>query len=547
MSKSRLPKLYYFVVSGDYSYCVPSRDVKTVDCSQIALADTINFKFNRLSLTGQVKFISESEKEVMDEIKKDIKKEKKEDSFHDDKPRKSALKQRKLMDDLKSSASNKAVRDEGSESKSSKRKKKASEKKRLKDCKNKAALVTETELLRTENDVDKPQLDDGHGLDDQSIVSGDSSADLSGSSVEAKPKVNKPELLKDLKALQENESGSDDTSKSPAVEGKLEQVSWDPTPKCVEGDLFLVRVDEGVPTFECVEGGVSESPKPTSPNSSSGVKRQRSSSASSQESEHSKTSLKRQRRENSSCEDGSSPERSQKGSPSRSRSESASSESSSTSSSSSSTTSTSTSSSSSSDRKSRKRRKKGKKSKKSKKSKSKKSKRRKSKSRRINHVKSDSSESDEHAHRKKTKKSKSAKVKRNMTIYPGKMYNHSEASEDVVKLHANHNVFIPKKSLDSITKESKSMPLLIRNLVREVFTKEALQGSTAQGFPNRVIGRKKLRKTDVLPRLDPDGREAVLLAAKDIQELKKSWRPRMEMATMSQAFAQAVKRIGDGN
>ncbi len=50
---------------------------------------------------------AESEKEVMDEIKKDNKKEKKEDSFHDDKPRKSALKQRKLMDDLKSSASNK--------------------------------------------------------------------------------------------------------------------------------------------------------------------------------------------------------------------------------------------------------------------------------------------------------------------------------------------------------------------------------------------------------------------------------------------------------
>ncbi len=53
----------------------------------------------------------------------------------------------------------------------------------------------------------------------------------------------------------------------------------------------------------------------------------------------------------------------------------------------------------------------------------------------MKHVKSESSESDEHVNRKKTKKSKSAKVKRNMTIYPGKMYNHSEASEDVSTIY----------------------------------------------------------------------------------------------------------------
>ncbi|KAK3919932.1 Halomucin [Frankliniella fusca] len=339
---------------------------------------------------------------------------------------------------------------------------------------------------------------------DQSNVSG-TSTDCS--SVDAKPKVNTANLSKDLNALQNlNADGSspsgesDSQEKTPVVKPSGEQVEL---------------IDENACDLR--------------PSSSSR--------------DLSKTSPSR----------------------SRSRSSSRTSRSSSTTSSSSSSSSSSgcsTSSSSSSDvrSKSKKRKsKKRKKSKKSKKSKSKKSKREKSRTKKFESDDSEgekergkaedtNSDSDHHISKKKKKKhkrSKPRKVTRNLEIYLGKMYNHSETSDNVVKVHGDYDVYIPKKQFESITKEAKSLPLLIRDLVRAVFTKEALKGSTAQGYPNRIIGRKKLRQKDVLPRLDPDGREAILLVAKDIQESKKSWRPRKDMERMSQAFTQAVKRLGE--
>lgn len=80
----------------------------------------------------------------------------------------------------------------------------------------------------------------------------------------------------------------------------------------------------------------------------------------------------------------------------------------------------------------------------------------------------------------------------------------------MVRVHEDYNVYISKKVLDEILRESKSVQLFIKSLVRNVFTKEALQGSTAQGYPNRVLGSTKLNQNAVLPRLDPEGRDAII-------------------------------------
>lgn len=140
----------------------------------------------------------------------------------------------------------------------------------------------------------------------------------------------------------------------------------------------------------------------------------------------------------------------------------------------------------------------------------------------------------------------------------------------VIKVHESHEVYIPKAVYDDIVNEARSLPLLVKHLVKNVFTREALQGSTAQGYPNRVRGSDRLRQRDVLPRLDPSGREAILrkffffffpfpcrnciplpcqtlyvkyfisVCAKKVQEDKKSWRPRARPNELSQYFSQAV-------
>lgn len=50
----------------------------------------------------------------------------------------------------------------------------------------------------------------------------------------------------------------------------------------------------------------------------------------------------------------------------------------------------------------------------------------------------------------------------------------------------------------------------IRSMVEKVYTLEALKSSTAQGFPPRSKGAKKLKKVEVLPALHPAGRLAIL-------------------------------------
>jgi hypothetical protein len=121
-----------------------------------------------------------------------------------------------------------------------------------------------------------------------------------------------------------------------------------------------------------------------------------------------------------------------------------------------------------------------------------------------------------------------------MMIFPGPMYLYSANTPGVsiskfshlnfkniisfnnlfslqaIKVHESQEVYIPKNIYDDIVKESRSLPLLVKHLVKNVFTREALQGSTAQGYPNRVRGSNRLRQEDVLPRLDPAGRDAIL-------------------------------------
>jgi len=80
----------------------------------------------------------------------------------------------------------------------------------------------------------------------------------------------------------------------------------------------------------------------------------------------------------------------------------------------------------------------------------------------------------------------------------------------VVKVHSDHNVYILKADLDQALNQAKSPQTFIKSLVPQVFTEAALKGSTAQGYPSRNMGRKKLKQRHVLPRLDPEGRKAIL-------------------------------------
>ena len=47
-------------------------------------------------------------------------------------------------------------------------------------------------------------------------------------------------------------------------------------------------------------------------------------------------------------------------------------------------------------------------------------------------------------------------------------------------------------------------------MVETIYTVEALNNATPQGFPARSRGTRKLKREKVLPRLHPDGRDALL-------------------------------------
>lgn len=58
MSRLKGNKLYFLVESSQFFYCVPSKDVMTVDAAAVELNEDIPFRYNSLSLNGTVLFIS---------------------------------------------------------------------------------------------------------------------------------------------------------------------------------------------------------------------------------------------------------------------------------------------------------------------------------------------------------------------------------------------------------------------------------------------------------------------------------------------------------
>ncbi|KAJ1518986.1 hypothetical protein ONE63_011403 [Megalurothrips usitatus] len=96
----------------------------------------------------------------------------------------------------------------------------------------------------------------------------------------------------------------------------------------------------------------------------------------------------------------------------------------------------------------------------------------------------------------------------------------------VVKLHSNYDVFVRQKDIAFAVANSKTTINFVRLMVDKIYTREALEGSTAQGFPARGGGRKKMRKQKVLPRLHPDGRAALLEKAYELEKENKMWRPK---------------------
>ncbi|XP_026289501.1 uncharacterized protein DDB_G0271670-like isoform X1 [Frankliniella occidentalis] len=575
--KSKSKKKYHCVSAEDGFYCVPTRDIRSADPSNIKVGDAVMFHYGSHVKNGEVLFISSKESETLEEMKRRRRENRtvKEESFHAEKPRKSALKQRAMMKELQSSGKVSEVVVKLEEPSGSK----PASKKAKKAMKERAQLLAESEMLLGSDPPVKPLVNES----DQSTLSSSITSD-SSSSIDPKLKVSKAgdtSDVKSLKALQGPDSDSDKSSVKAGndlheegheqfgndTRGALNQIGAvdmnqdGPSPALNGGDSLTEDLKiERTPTLPInpdgdeVSANTAQSSDKTIPDSS----------AVQLEAPDDKTvGTSHKKHRSRSC--------------------------SSTSSSSSSSSDSSSSSSSDDRRKKRKhRKKKSKKAKKSRRKKQKKSskydssedessdekKKYKKRSRRLDssdseevikekrkkkrkHKKSSSSDSsdDESKRRMKSVKqdkrfknskreyvepSKSYRVKRNLNLFPGQMYLHSAETPGAVKVHDKYEVYIPESTLNQIIKDARSLPLLVKHLVQNVFTKEALHGSTAQGYPNRVLGRHYLRQSEVLPRLDPNGREAIMQRALSVQEDKKAWRPRARLSNVSQHFSQAV-------
>lgn len=77
-----------------------------------------------------------------------------------------------------------------------------------------------------------------------------------------------------------------------------------------------------------------------------------------------------------------------------------------------------------------------------------------------------------------------------------------------MKLHEKYEIYVDKSELAKAEKLSSGLNFM-RFMVDKVFTKDALQNATPQGYPPRGKGRKCYKDADVLPRLHPDGFDAL--------------------------------------
>jgi len=66
-----------------------------------------------------------------------------------------------------------------------------------------------------------------------------------------------------------------------------------------------------------------------------------------------------------------------------------------------------------------------------------------------------------------------------------------------------------KRDVDTLS-ASKTVSIYLANMVDKIYTLPALQGATPKGLPPRSKGSKYCKDITVLPRLHPEGMDALL-------------------------------------
>lgn len=79
-----------------------------------------------------------------------------------------------------------------------------------------------------------------------------------------------------------------------------------------------------------------------------------------------------------------------------------------------------------------------------------------------------------------------------------------------MQLHEDYEVYVKEADLSSVSSAAATPMGFIRNMVEKVYTEDAIMNCTAQGFPARSKGSKKLKKMVVQPAIHPDGRAAII-------------------------------------
>ncbi|KAJ1529904.1 hypothetical protein ONE63_006634 [Megalurothrips usitatus] len=145
---------------------------------------------------------------------------------------------------------------------------------------------------------------------------------------------------------------------------------------------------------------------------------------------------------------------------------------------------------------------------------------------------------------KKSKKGKrSRSLKRNMSVYQeagGKGYLYCKDSPDAEKIHPGYEVYTLKHLLEKALNTTKSASICCRMLLENVFTQDALQNASAFGFPPRGKGADGLKQSQVLPRLDPNGIDALIARALDHQKSFKTWRPKLSEGQLRDSISNKV-------
>lgn len=79
-----------------------------------------------------------------------------------------------------------------------------------------------------------------------------------------------------------------------------------------------------------------------------------------------------------------------------------------------------------------------------------------------------------------------------------------------VQIHPSYEVYTLKNILDKALNLTKSASICCRLLIDHVYTAEALRNSSAFGYPPRGKGSNNVTQAQVLPRLDPNGLDAII-------------------------------------